>query len=229
VWPRAEGQREDIWANRYTAGEGWGDAELIESEDLGDASLSRVAMDPAGNAHAVWQQSDGTTDNVWTNRYAQGAGWGNAELLETDAGAAGQPAITVDPTGVAHALWWQSDGTLTNLWANLYTPGAGWGAPRLIEMPIADPQDEGSAIDPQVAVDPNGNAFAVWRQEDQARFNIWSNRYTPGTGWRTAELIEQERFFGSNPQIAVDPNGHAHAVWAQFDQERTNIATNRFE
>jgi len=229
VWTRSEGIIESVWSNRYDANTGWGTAELLETQDLGDALAPRVAMAPDGTAHAAWQQLDTMVQNVWTNRYTPGKGWGGAELLETQEGTAGEPAIAVDPTGVAHAVWWQSDGTFTNIWASMYTPGESWAAPGLIEQPIADPADEGSALSPQIAVDPNGNAFAVWQQEDVLRFNIWSNRFAPGEGWLTAEPIEQEEFFATNPQIAVDSERHAHAIWAQFDIDRVNIMTNRFE
>ena len=47
-----------------------------------------------------------------------------------------------------------------------------WGDPVLIEISNA-----GSASDPQVAADPNGNAVAVWTQSDGTRFNIWANRF----------------------------------------------------
>lgn len=230
VWTRGEPVRgENIWANRYTPSEGWGTAELIETEGLGNTRGPQVATDPDGNAHAVWQQFDGTAQNIWTNRYTPGEGWGSAELLETDMGAASRPAVTVDPTGVAHAVWSQSDDTLNNIWANRYTPGEGWGTPGLIETPIEDPEEEGSATSPRVSVDPNGNAFAVWEQETPIGLNIWSNHYTPGEGWATAELIEQEFFFGTGPQVAVDSDGRAHAVWEQSDGERINISTNRFQ
>ena len=48
------------------AGVGWGSAELIES-DNGNVYYLQVAMDAAGNAVAVWSQSDGTRRNIWAN------------------------------------------------------------------------------------------------------------------------------------------------------------------
>ena len=57
-----------MWANRYLPGSGWGTAELIETEDLGDAEFPQIAVDPDGNAIAVWYQDDGTRINVWANR-----------------------------------------------------------------------------------------------------------------------------------------------------------------
>ena len=60
---------------------------------------------------------------------------------------------------------------------------------------------------PQVAIDPSGNAVAVWSQSN----GIWSNRYTPSGGWETAEAIGGT---GIRPQVAIDLSGYALAVWA---------------
>jgi hypothetical protein len=225
------GLRGDLWSNRYTFGGGWGVAEIVGVEGLGDVEAPRIAIDADGNAHAVWQLSEGTSQDVWTNRSTPTEGWGDAQRLENNPNPSGSPAIAAEPSGAAHAVWWQSDGTLQNVWASHYTPGGGWGAPQLIEQPIEDPAEEGSAERPQIDVDPNGNVFVVWQQEDIGRFNIWSNRYSPETGWAAAELIEQETFFGSGPQVALAPDRHAHAVWAQAVDALgfTHIATNRFE
>ena len=48
---------------------GWGTAELIEIDDVGNASSPQVAADSDGNSMAVCQQSDGTVTNIWANRY----------------------------------------------------------------------------------------------------------------------------------------------------------------
>jgi hypothetical protein len=45
-----------------------------------------------------------------------------------------------------------------------------WGEP--VEISNA-----GNADFPQVALDPNGNAVAVWFQSDGTRFNVWANRF----------------------------------------------------
>ena len=68
-------------------------------------------MDPNGNAVAVWEQDDGTRDNIWANRFTPSAGWGVAEQIETDnAGDTRQPQVALDPNGNAVAVWSQSDG-----------------------------------------------------------------------------------------------------------------------
>jgi len=47
----------------------WGDALLIETNNVGGAFVPQVALDPNGNAVAVWSQSDGTRNNIWANRF----------------------------------------------------------------------------------------------------------------------------------------------------------------
>jgi hypothetical protein len=226
VWFQSDATRNNIWANRYTAGSGWGTATLIETDDAGDASGPKIAIDANGNALAVWDQGDGTRQSIWVNRYTAGSGWGSATLLETDdAGTAGDPQIAFDANGNALAVWFQSDGTRANIWASRYTAGSGWGGATLIETDNA-----GAALIPQLAIDSNGNALAAWAQQDGTRYNIWANRYTAGAGWGTATLLETDNTGAAFvPQIAIDSNGNAIAVWNQSDGTRDNVWASRFQ
>lgn len=69
IWYQDEGAISNILASYYTAGSGWGVAELVDSEDLGYAEDPNIAFDSNGNAIAVWRQSNGTDFNIWSNRY----------------------------------------------------------------------------------------------------------------------------------------------------------------
>ena len=222
VWNQSDGTRYNIWAN-YFDGAAWGTAELIETDNTGNAYYPKIAIDAAGNAIAVWYQFDGTRYNIWAN-YFDGAAWGTAELIETDnAGDAGGPQIAFDAAGNAIAVWYQDDGTRENIWAN-YFDGTDWGTAELIETDNA-----GYASIPQIAFDAAGNAIAVWVQSDGSRRNIWAN-YFDGAAWGTAELIETDNAGDAGgPQIAVDATGNAIAVWAQDDGTRYNIWANCFD
>lgn len=173
IWDQYNGSRSDIWSNRYDAVTGWGTAVLIENNDSGGASISEIAVDTNSNALAIWMQDDGTRPNIWANYYDAATGWGSATLVETDnAGNAGLPQVAFDNTGIALAVWEQSDGSRLSIWANRYVPIAGWDTPTLVETNNTE-----DAFVPKLAVDPNGDAFAVWMQDDGARINIWANRY----------------------------------------------------
>ena len=95
---------------------------MIETDNAGDAINPQVAFDASGNAVVVWQQSDGTRYNIWSNRYTASTGlWGTAALIETDnAGDANNPQVAIDASGNALAVWSQSDGTRYNIWSNMY-------------------------------------------------------------------------------------------------------------
>ena len=153
----------------------WGTGALIETDDAGDARLPQMAIDANGNVLVVWNQSDGTPNNIWANRYTAATNsWGTATLIETDdAGDALNAQIAIDANGNALAVWQQSDGTRNNIWANRYTAATNsWGTATLIET-----DDVGDALNAQIAIDANGNALAVWQQSDGTRNNIWANRY----------------------------------------------------
>jgi hypothetical protein len=80
-------------------------------------------VDGSGNAVAVWQQDNGTgtRTNIWASRFVPATGWGTATLVETDnAGDALVPQVAVDGSGNAVAVWYQSDGTRSNIWANRF-------------------------------------------------------------------------------------------------------------
>ena len=224
VWYQDDGTRYNILANRYVVGTGWGIATLIETDNTGEAYYPQVAFDASGNAIAVWHQDDGTRYNVWANRYVVGTGWGTPTLIETENTDAYPPQIAVCSSGTATAVWYQDDGTHLSIWANRYIIGTGWNTASLIET-----DDAGDARYPEVAVDDNGNAIAVWRQDDGTLLNIWVNHYIEGTGWGTATLLETENAGSAYyPKVVVDGNGNAIAVWYQDDGMRTNIWANRY-
>ena len=231
LWQQHDGTRYNIWSNRYVAGTGWDTPELVETDNAGSATFPVIAFDHSGNAFAVWQQNDGIRNNIWSNSYLQGVGWGAAELIETDdTGSAAYPRIAIDANGNALAVWQQNHevgGNIINsIWSNRYTSGVGWGSAELIES-----EDIYDTQGPRIGLDANGNALAVWYQRDGSRhYNIWSNRYTAGVGWGTAELIDtDDAHLSYNPQVSIDINGDALAVWWQFDAfGQGNIWANRY-
>ncbi|HOO71647.1 MAG TPA: hypothetical protein PK926_07785 [Spirochaetota bacterium] len=224
VWQQYDSTRFNIWANRYEAGYGWGEAALIESDNTDDATLPRVAVDPDGNAVAVWLQNDATRDNVLSNRYTAGTGWGTPEPLESGTYTAFAPRVAIDSQGRAIALWRQYDGTGFSIWHSLYAPGTGWSGASVIESDVS-----GSAEEPDLAMDTNGNAMAVWQLHDGSRSAIWGSRYTAGFGWGQEELVELDHTGDAErPHVSVNARGSAVAVWHQYDGSNYNAWANLY-
>jgi hypothetical protein len=231
VWEQRDGTRRDAWANRFDASTGkWGVAELIESDDAGSVFDPQIAMAPNGSALAVWEQFDGTRSNAWANRFDASTGkWGGAGLIEAnDAVQLSGLQIAMDASGNAVAVWEQTVGDREDAWANRFDASTGqWGTAQRIET-----NDAGSVFDTQIAMAANGNAMAVWEQDDGANhWSVWANHFDAATGqWAGAVLIETSDISNADyPQVAMDANGNAMAVWEQSDGTRFNIWANRFD
>ena len=70
----------------------------------------------------------------------------------------------------------------------------------------------------KIALNKDGNAIAIWRQNSGGgSFNIWADLYEVGTGWDAVSLQDSmvnKTYDGAgDPQIVIDANGNATAVW----------------
>jgi len=218
-----------IWANRYVEGRGWGVQECIQANNSKESAyLPQVSMDDSGNAVAVWTQSrDVYLDDVWSNRYVAGSGWGTAELIETDSSlSAAYPEVSMNGAGNATAVWRlydNNDPRSSAIWSNRYTVGVGWAVEELIQTNVSG----GFAFECQVAMDRSGNAVAVWVQKNNdSAYRVWSNRFVTGLGWAEAQIIETTPSGDAqSPQVSVDDSGNAIAVWLQSPQLWSNRYT----
>lgn len=209
---------------RYSPGSGWSAPQELSTTGPDDAMVPQIALDSSGNAIVVWYQGDGVRCNIWARRYAQGAGWDNALLIESDTGDASRVAIAMNPSGNAVAVWHQFGGSYSYIWSNRYVAGSGWGTAERIET-----GNVGDAVDAEGGLAANGDAIAVWSQLDGLRTNIVANRYRAGIGWDNAALIETDDAGNAwEPHLAVDPSGNGVAVWSQFFGTVCNIRANRY-
>ena len=237
-----DGASDGVWANRYTPTGAWGTEERIESIS-GQANGPKVTFDPNGNALAIWSQWDGSVSvedlpvySIWANRYSPSDGWGVAELLENNEERAHSPQLATDADGNAVAVWCHWDDSLSilglrrySIWANRYTATGGWGTAELVENAGAWGQSQ-----PQIAMNADGDAQVIWSQRDGAEYSIWAKRYSPTGAWGVAERVDADRGAGPtrrHPQVAVDANGNALALWQQGDDgtaPRYDIWANRY-
>jgi hypothetical protein len=213
AWVAGSGQA-DAWANRYTPGTGWGTPQMLEFDNTGNVTRIRVAVDSDGSALAVWSQAISGRGRIRASRYTAAGGWGGATAVEDNASGSGSEVqVAFDGQHNALAVWrHNNNGPISQVQANSYSPGSGWST-----LNVVEPSPAGHSRDPQLAIAPDGNAVAVWWQSTSTRANVWASSYAPATGWLAAPvLLEQEdNFEAQNPQVAMDANGNATAVWIQ--------------
>lgn len=225
VWQQFNGSKESILSNRYEVGIGWGTPELVETDDTNNSYVHQVGLDASGNAIAVWVRHNGTSRNIMANRYVVGSGWGTPLLLENYNNInTYEPRVAVSDNGNAMAIWRQHDGLNYNLWVSRYEMGTGWDAPAVIED-----NDVGSAYGYHVEMDDVGNAMVIWHMWDGTWQNLWAKRYDAVTGWGTSEIIETVDRDTEDPELSMNGEGIAMAIWTQNDGSLDNIWSNRYE
>ena len=229
----------DLAGNSLSAEAGWtfttsgmsGSATVI-SNGTDSVSGVQLAMDTTGTAVAVWAQGNG----IWSNRYASGTGWGVATTISSGGGAEA-PQVAMGGSGSATAVWRQLDGAQYSIYANRYLPGTGWGTATIIDTGAGQAGGvTGASIalgGPQVGMDTNGNAIAVWPQWDGGGWSIYANRYVPGTGWGTDALIENSLDNTYDPKMAMNRTGTAIVVWHDLKDSSSgsggSVYANRYE
>ncbi len=226
VWQQKEGGYYQIWARRYLPDAGWGEAVRLGNGGGGDAFSPQVAMDAAGNALVVWQQSDGVWESIWSARFVSGKGWESASLIEDNSLGDGiAPRLAMNDAGEAVVVWRQNMGEgIEQVWANRFIPSTGWGVATRIDGVTGE-----DGWSPDVAMDHRGNAVAVWVSWYNGSLKTWANHFSPESGWAAAQRIGPdvpER--ADYPRVAMDSDGRATVVWEQKGDTWYHIWVNRF-
>ena len=161
VWQAGTNNANDgVFASVYDVDAGtWSASSDALDSSSKQAFSPRVAMDAAGNAVAVWIQTEGGGQSIWANRYVSGQGWEGVETLEDSSETAQEARVAMDAAGNAVAVWVQADGNAPSLWANRYVVGLGWTGPERVETM------DGNVLEPDVAMGGDGVAIAVWKHE----------------------------------------------------------------
>ena len=110
--------------------------------------------------------------------------------------------VAVDGSGNAIAVWTQGETFYegwgppppSDIWANRLSAGSGWGIPVLL-----DRGDRTNFPSPQVAIDAQGNAIAVWQYDPDGDERgvpavIRASRFSVNTGWGPVSVIGSGAF-----------------------------------
>jgi hypothetical protein len=158
--------------------------------------------------------TDGNATDTATVTVTVNKAWDKAPtLIEDKTDEASTSQIAVNANGDAMAIWLQKDGTYYCVYGRAYIKGSGWKPIQKIRNSTTS-----DAVAPQIALDNNGNAIAIWEQNDGTRDAIFVNHYTASTQtWGGEMEIDSGAADTSLPQIAIDSNGNAIATWCEKD------------
>lgn len=193
----------------------WGTAALLESSNdfnvAGTGSSSEAftltAIDAAGNALVVWEQSDGAPDGntrkVFSRRYVAGQGWAPAVVVpglstETPSVVLVTGQLLMDATG--NATWVRH-----NFETRRYGAAAGWSATAFVP-----PAGVGGLVDAKV--DAGGNVHLLGYGGGELRVTRLPSGGTTWEAWADPALSDLAT---PSARLALDSSGGAIAVWRE--------------
>ena len=215
-----------VWAMQYSANtDTWSAPQLVETNAASDNAASpRVVVDKFGNFCVIWVQGDRNVwplrNHIWANRYdSTSKHWGNPVQIDkynTSIFTNGYLQAAVDNSGNIFAIWNSFCSGIIDVWANRYsTEYDDWDTPTLLKTNTMS-----GGYNLQIAVDGDGNAVAVWEEDDSnteviyTNHSIWMNRYIAKTRqWGSSimiPVITSESL--TNPQVVLDGTGNATIV-----------------
>jgi hypothetical protein len=224
----------DIIAQRYNAdGTKNGAQFVVNTNRTGAQSQPDVAMDANGNFVVVWANNvpfGGTglpdTRGIYYRRFDN-----TGKPIDTFDKLANVytkntqelPAVGLDSGGATFVVTWSGEGQDAvgklddwGVWARRFSFTTGNALdPRQVLVNTATAKTQEAA---DVAIDPLGNYFIVWRseQQDGGAWGLYGQRYFASGTRNGGEIHLNKDTYGAtmNPRIAMDTAGNAIVVWA---------------
>lgn len=204
----------NVYAARYAATAGqWSAPILIQTvADRQVVGPPQLAVDPAGDAMAIWPQStnSATEYHLYAAHFtAQTGRWDPAIGLSL-ANDANEPQICFMGGGNATAVWWEG----------LFSPRikvARWLSATSSWTASTDMPGSASSSGVKLACAPNGSVTAVWSEYSSGTTSIESARFNSSSGaWGAAQRLSVGAPDASKaPQVKVDLGGNVIVVWRQ--------------
>jgi hypothetical protein len=226
AWLLSDQRFSHLQVVRYTPGVGWGTVETL----LGIGEPKDTAIDDSGNAFIVAERliitMYGEIRQLIIARFDQERGWRYSSIndTETSTNSSRFPKISVDGSGNGFVMWFEGDSSANKVYVSRCTKTV-LGSPEQIASltGISGPCTN-------LVVDKNGNAMALWNQQDStSTSHTYACRYNVASGWGAAERIDDSSADSIDQFLSVDPDGNFHAIWTQITgSSSSDIYSSRF-
>jgi len=178
------------------------------SNGPGNAANPQIATDASGNVSVVWE-SDSSTLGVFYTHSTLGANFSVPKNLATNATGSNDPQVGADGNGNVYVVWEDKNNLGSKISFNRsVNNGADFLGPQSLS------NDSASSVNPQLAVDSNGNVSVIWADNAPGTFNIFFTRSNDkGVTFPILKNISNNGGNSESPQISVDGSGNVYAVW----------------
>ncbi|HTD08588.1 MAG TPA: PKD domain-containing protein [Solirubrobacteraceae bacterium] len=214
VWEE-KGAEVRIDAASKPAGGQWQHPVAISPE--GDnANEPRLAVAANGDAVAAWEHFESEELIEATVRNSAGA-WGKPVALTQPETGKGEPAgqqVAIDGQGDAVLVWARMNGGQEIVEATERSASsATW-------QPVAALSGPGESLEelPRVAANGQRHAVVVWERRHGGEETVEAAAgLATSNSWQTPVALSSAGEPASEPQIGIDGQGNAVAVWSRFD------------
>lgn len=186
---------------------------ILQGAELWDFSIQDVAVHGEGAAVGAWIRATGGPEVLEVATRPAGGAWSGPLALSSPDEDATAPRVAVDPAGNAAVVWTGFRGGGVQVVRVATRPAGGaWSAPRALS------DVEGSARAPDVAVDGDGDLVAIWCEQTGPNRDVVRTASRPlGGEWSSPVDLSDAELGAAWPQVAVDPQGNATALWVLWN------------
>jgi len=218
-----------IYTQRYNAsGERLGGETRINTTQLNDQSIPKIAMNAAGNYVVVWENSDQNGDwNIYARRFkADGAPVGNDLQINSTVISAlvsgTVPGVGIDAAGDFIIGWENYDNVNNNedIYARRFdSAGTALGNEFLVNTSTTNDQTL-----PAVAMNANGDFVVAWQsavQDSDGSMGIYAQHYDANGAALGSEFQVNSTATGdqTSPAAAMNTAGDFAVTWESAGQD----------
>lgn len=173
-----------LWVNHMAPDGSWGVPQQLSEAIPSAVEHVDLAVNNHGDAAVSWllHRFSPHNDKLIVSRYysSETSTW-EPQLIMSELGSTPPPSwtrIDINDAGDRVAVWSaQADDETVRIWGSHFSAADGfWSEPQIIDA--GQPQNaDDITIRPELGIDEDGNAIAVWIYDNV----IWSNRYSYGS------------------------------------------------
>ncbi len=198
--------------------------EILDINPTEFASHSFIAIDLKGNPIVAWNESNGTSFNLYVKKLV-GNTWtlvGKTVLnVNTDEDSLFIPSIAIDSSGNPIVAWSEYDDISSNIHVKKLVSNT-W---TLVGKTVLDAKTNHGAYRPSIAIDSSGNPIVAWYESDGTSHNIYVKKLVGNTWTLVGKtfLDAKTNRDAFSPSIAIDSKGNPIVAWHETDGTSSNI------
>ncbi len=198
---------------------------FLDANTNQNARNPSLALDSSGNPVVSWDEWDGTSNNIYVNRW-NGSSWVQlGTFLDANTNQnARNPSLALNSSGNPVVSWNEWDGTSFNIYVKRWD-GSSW-----VQLgTFLDVNTNRGALNPSLALNSSGNPVVSWNEWDGTSFNIYVKRWD-GSSWvQLGGILDANtNQDAANPSLALDSSDNPVVSWYENGTSR-NIYVKRWD